>query len=93
MEERFTLMNLSKYKRWRTFLHRVTAQQQSKREQTLCFCMQWQSVKRWRTLIHKMITKQQVKNEQIKRKHPCSLCFANLFIFQENKFKIVLKNF
>ena len=32
-------MNLSKYKRWRAFLHRVTAQQQSKREQTRPVCL------------------------------------------------------
>ena len=40
-----------------------------------------------------MITKQPVKNEQIKRKHICSLCFVNVFKIQENKFKIVQKNF
>ena len=40
-----------------------------------------------------MITKQQVKNEQIKRKQICSLCFVKVFKFQENKFKIVQKNF
>ena len=34
-----------------------------------------------------------LKNEQIKRKQPCSLCFVNVFKFQENKFKIVQKNF
>ena len=38
-----------------------------------------------------MITKQQV-NEQIKRKQTCSLCFVNVFKFQEIKFKII-KNF
>ena len=36
-----------------------------------------------------MITKQQIKNEQITRKQNCSLCFVNVFKFQENKFKIV----
>ena len=35
------------------------------------------------------IMKQQVKNEQMKRKQTCSLCFVNVFKFQENKFKIV----
>ena len=40
-----------------------------------------------------MITKQQVKNEQIKTKQICSLCYVNVFRFQENKFKIDLKNF
>ena len=39
--------------------------------------------------MHKMITKQQIKNEQMKRKQTCSLCFVNVFKFQENKFKIV----
>ena len=40
-----------------------------------------------------MIKKQWVKNEQIKRKQICSLSFVNVFKFQENKFKIVQKNF
>ena len=40
-----------------------------------------------------MIMKQPVKNEQIKRKHICSSCFVNVFKIQENKFKIVQKNF
>ena len=40
-----------------------------------------------------MITKQQVKNEHLKRKQTCSACFVKVFKFQENKFKIVLKNF
>ena len=31
-------MNLSKYKRWRALLHRVLAEQQSKREQTHSVC-------------------------------------------------------
>ena len=33
-------MNLSKYKRWRTLLHRVIAKQRSKREQTHPVCLQ-----------------------------------------------------
>ena len=40
-----------------------------------------------------MILKQRVKNEQIKRKQTCSVCFVKLFKFQENKFKVVQKNF
>ena len=40
-----------------------------------------------------MITKQQVKNEKIKRRQACSLCYVNVFKFQENKFKIVQRNF
>ena len=32
-------MNLSKYRRWRALLHRVTAKQQSKREQTHSACL------------------------------------------------------
>ena len=47
----------------------------------------------WRMLIHRMIMKKQVKNEQIKRKQTCSLCLLNVFKLQENKFKIVQKNF
>ena len=37
--------------------------------------------------------KQQVKNEKIKRKQTSSFCFVNVFKFQENKFRIVQKNF
>ena len=55
--------------------------------------MQWKGMKRWRALIHRMITKQQVKNEQIKRKQTCSVCFVKVFKFEENKFKVVQKNF
>ena len=55
--------------------------------------MQQKSMERWRALIHRMITKQHVKNDQINRKQTCSLCFVNVFEFQENKFKIVQKNF
>ena len=40
-----------------------------------------------------MIIKQQVKNEQIKEKQDCSLCFVNVFKFQENKLKTAQKNF
>ena len=39
------------------------------------------------------IDSKQVKNEQIKRKQTCSLSFVKVFKFQENKFKIVQKNF
>ena len=34
-------------------------------------------------LIYRMITKQRVKNEQIKGKHTCSLCFVNVFKFED----------
>ena len=40
-----------------------------------------------------MIAKRLLKNEQIKRKQTCSLCFLNVFKFQENKFKIVQRDF
>ena len=40
-----------------------------------------------------MITKQRVKNEQIKRKQTCPVCFVKVFKFQENKSKIIQKNF
>ena len=33
------------------------------------------------------------KNEQIKRKQTCSMCFVKVFKFQENKLKIIQKNF
>ena len=38
-----------------------------------------------------MITKQQLANEQIKR--TCSVSFTKVFKFQDNKFKIIQKNF
>ena len=44
--------------------------------------------KRWRALLHKVIAKQQAKRVQT-----FSLCFLNVFEFQENNFKIVQKNF
>ena len=53
-----------------------------------CVYTQWKSSKRKRVLIHRMITKQWVKNEQIKVKQACSVSQ-----FQDNKFKIVQKNF
>ena len=41
-----------------------------------------------------MIRKQRVKNKQIKeKKQTCSVCFVKVFKFQENKFKILQKNF
>ena len=55
--------------------------------------MQWKSRKRLTTSIRRMIKKQREKNEQVKRKQSCSLCFVNVFKFQENKFKIVQNNF
>ena len=55
--------------------------------------MQWKITKRWKTLIHRKITKKQVKNEHIKRKQTCSVGFVKVFKFQENKFKIVQKDF
>ena len=77
MGEEFVLMNLSKYKGWRALLHRMTAKQQSKREQIILYVYtQWKSAKRWRVLIYGMITKQQVKNEQIKRKKDLSFVFC-----------------
>ena len=83
-------MNLSKYKRWRALLHRVIAKQQGEIEQTHPVCLHAAGkYKKWRISIHKMITKQQIKNEQIKRKQIYSLCFVNVFKFQENKFNIV----
>ena len=98
MEEGLVLLNPSKYKRRRALLHRVIAEQQSKREQThpVCSCAV-ENMKRWRALTCRMITKQQVKNEQIKRKQTCSLCFVNVFQkqvqdcskeFLRNKFNI-----
>ena len=83
MGEGFVLMNLSKYKKWRVLLHRVTGKHNKKENRfILHIYLQWKSAKRWR--IHRMIKKQQVKNEQIKRKKTCPLSFVNMFKFQEN---------
>ena len=64
-----------------------------KREQTHPVCLHpeemYEQVKSVNT---QKIMKQQVKNEQMKRKQTCSLCFVNVFKFQENKFKIVQNN-
>ena len=43
--------------------------------------------------MHRKITKKQVKKEQINRKQTCSVGFVKVFKFQENKFKIVQKDF
>ena len=85
MEEGFLLMNLSKHKSWRAIKKEIRL--------IVCVYTQQKSMERWRTPIHRMITKQQVKNELIKRKQTCSLCFVNVFKFQENNFNIVQKNF
>ena len=66
----------------------MIVKQQTEKEQTYPV-----STKSWRLLIYRMITKQQVKNEHIKRKQICSKCFVKMFKFQENKFKVVQKNF
>ena len=85
MEEGFVLMNLSRQKRRRAIKKEIRL--------ILCVYMQQKSMERWRASIHRVITKQQVKNELIKRKQTCSLCFVNVFKFQENKFNIVQKKF
>ena len=86
----FTYSNFS----WeRCYIEWLRNNKQKESRLILCVYTRWKSTKKWRTLIHIMITKQQVKNEQIKRKQTCYLCFVNVFKFQENKFKIVRKNF
>ena len=48
----------------------------------------------WRALIHRMSTKRRVKYEQIKKKTGLFFVFCKyMFKFQENKFKIIQKNF
>ena len=74
-------MNLSKYKRWRMSLHRVIAKQQSKIEKTHSVCL------------HAMGKKKKYKKVESANRQTCYLCFVNKFKFQENKFKIVQKNF
>ena len=86
-------MNLYKYKRWRALLHRILGKQQSKREQTHPVCLH--KVEKYEKLesVNIQDYKTASKNEQIRRKQTCSLCFVNVFKFQENKFKIVQNNF
>ena len=86
MKERFVLMNLSKHKSWRAM----------KTDQTYPVCLH--TTEKYGKVYgiaskHRVIMKQQVKNEYMKRKQTCSLCFVNAFKFQDNKFKIVQKNF
>ena len=59
----------------------------------MCIYRLLKSMKRWGALIHRVITKQRAKNEQINRKQACSVCFVKVLKFQENKLKIVQKNF
>ena len=73
----------------------MIAKQQSKREQTHPVCLhemeKYKKVESVNTQNDHETTDKK-KNEQI-RKQTCSLCFVNVFKFQENKFKIVKKNF
>ena len=68
----------------------MIAKQQVKREQTHPVCLH--AVEKYEKVENVMITKQ-VKKEQIKRKQTYYLCFVIVFKFQENKFKIVQRNF
>ena len=86
-------MNLSKCKRWRALLYRVIAKQQSKREQTHPVCLHEVEKCEKVKSINSQDYEHYVKNEQIRKKQTCSLCFVNVFKFQENKFKIAQKNF
>ena len=80
-------------KKWRALIYKVVAKQQAKREQTYLVCLlAVEKYAKVESINIRMITKQ-VKNEQIKRKQTCSLCFVKVIKFQENKFKIVQKNF
>ena len=87
-------MILSKNKSLRLLLHREILKQQSKREQTHPVCLHAvEKYEKVESINTQNDCKQQVKNEQIKRKQTCSICFVNVFKFQENKFKIIQKNF
>ena len=55
--------------------------------------MQQKIMESWRVSVHRVIVKQQVKSEQIKRKQTCSLCFVNMFKFQEKKVEDCSKEF
>ena len=74
----------------------MIAKQQSKREQTHPVCLhkmeKYKKVESVNTQ-NDYETTDKKKNEQIRRKQTCSLCSVNVFKFQENKFKIVQKNF
>ena len=93
MEEGFVLMNLSKYIGWRALLHRVTAKQQSKREQTHSASLHVVEKCEKVEGVNTQNDYETTSKRGTKRKKTCPLCFLNLFKFQENKFKIVPKNF
>ena len=71
-------------------MYRLIAKQQARREQT--HTMSLHILQKYEK-VDSIITKQQVQNEEVKRKQTCSVSFVKVFKFQENKFKIVLKNF
>ena len=95
LEEEFILMNLCKHKRWKA--HRVIAKQQSKRELTYPVCLhaagKYEKVESintqndYKTASEKWIDKKKTDLFSVFCK-----C-VNVFKFQENKFKIVQKNF
>ena len=80
-------MNLSKYKWWRALLQRVIAKQQSKREQTHPVYLQVQKYEK----VENVNTQNdyETSKKRTDKKTDLSLCFVNVFKFQEDKFNII----
>ena len=88
-------MNLTKHKRWRVLLPRLIAKQQAEKEQTHSVYLhtvdKYENVENINTQSdYKTTSKRWI--DKIKAE-TCSLCLVNVFKFQENKFKIIQKNF
>ena len=82
---------------WANFpaLYRMIAKQRAKTEQTRHVCLL--AVEKYEKVNTKndyeTISKQTKQYTNLKRNQTCSVGFVKVFKFQENKFKIVQKNF
>ena len=81
-------MNLSKCKRWRALLHRVIVKQQEENNYPLCL-QALEKCEKLKNINTQNDYKTMSKDWTDKTKQTSSLCFVNVFKFQENKFKIV----
>ena len=72
----------------------MIAKQHAKKEQTYPVCLHaMEKYEKVESINTQIITKQRVKNEQIKGKQTCIVSLVKVFKFQDNKFKIVQKDF
>ena len=94
MEEEFVLMNMSKYKRWRALLDRVSAERQSRWEQTHPMCSHDVEMnEKTEGLNTQNYYKTTSKKWADKKKTDFLFMFVNVLKFQENKFRIVQRDF